>query len=114
MKDLDSELMIRFQRGESSAFDELVRRNRRRVLNFVFRYVGEPDAAEDVAQEVFLRVFRARATYRPTARYSTWLFRIAINLSLNAIRDRSKQKPLSLNRSWTEKYRKRSHIRRAA
>lgn len=85
--DLDTELMVRFQKGDLEAYEELVRRYTSRVINLTFRYVQELHRAEDLAQEVFLRVFRARDSYTPRAKFSTWLYRIVVNLSLNTLRD---------------------------
>jgi len=95
--DPDVQLMLRFQRGDASAFDELVRRHQRAVVNLTHRYVGDPGAADDMAQDVFVRVHNARATYRPEAKFTTWLYRIATNLCLNEIRDREKYRPIPLS-----------------
>lgn len=87
----DVELMLRVQRGDEAAFGELMEKHRKRVLNLVFRYVGEANAAEDIAQDVFVRVYQSRHRYTPTAKFSTWLYRIAVNHCLNAIRARKSQ-----------------------
>lgn len=87
-EDPDVELMLRFQKGDEEAFEELVRRHSRGILNLVYRYLGDATAAEDAAQEVFVKVYRARKRYRPEARFSTWLYRIAVNHCLNEIRAR--------------------------
>ncbi len=91
--DPDVQLMLRFQRGDAGAFDELVRRHQRGVVNLTHRYLGDPASADDMAQDVFVRVHNARATYRPEAKFTTWLYRIATNLCLNEIRDREKYRP---------------------
>lgn len=91
--DPDVQLMLRFQRGDEGAFDELVRRHQRSLVNLTFRYVNDPGSADDLAQEVFLRVHHHRATYRPEAKFTTWLYRIAANLCLNELRDREKYRP---------------------
>jgi len=83
--------MLLFQKGDERAFEELVRRHGRGILNLVYRYLGDAAAAEDAAQEVFVKVYRARKRYRPEARFSTWLYRIAVNHCLNAIRARRTQ-----------------------
>lgn len=83
--------MLLFQKGDEGAFEELVRRHSRGVLNLVCRYLGDAAAAEDAAQEVFVKVYRARKRYRPQARFSTWLYRIAVNHCLNEIRARRTQ-----------------------
>src|SRR3989304_1509696 len=86
--DRDLELMLRVRRGDAESFEELLRRHRRPVVNFFSRMVRDRALAEDLAQEVFLRVYQARQRYKPEARFTTWLYRIATNLALNAIRDR--------------------------
>ncbi len=83
----DEEWMLRLQAGDDHAFDHLLGKYRAPVVHFVFRLVREPALAEELAQEVFLRVFRARRNYRPRAKFTTWLFRIATNVALNALRD---------------------------
>ena len=83
----DEEWMLRLQAGDDHAFDQLLGKYRAPVVHFVYRLVHEPALAEELAQEVFLRVFRARRSYRPRAKFTTWLFRIATNVALNALRD---------------------------
>lgn len=83
----DEEWMLRLQAGDDHAFDHLLGKYRAPVVHFVYRMVHEPALAEELAQEVFLRVFRARRNYRPRAKFTTWLFRIATNVALNALRD---------------------------
>ena len=83
----DEEWMLRLQAGDDHAFDHLLGKYRAPVVHFVYRLVREPALAEELAQEVFLRVFRARRSYRPRAKFTTWLFRIATNVALNALRD---------------------------
>ncbi len=86
--DQDLELMLRVRRGDAESFDLLFRRHRAPVVNYFFRMVRDRELAEDLAQEVFLRVYQARHRYQAEARFTTWLYRIATNLALNAIRDR--------------------------
>ena len=92
VRDYDAQLMLAFQRGDELAFQELIERNHSRVIGLAYRFVGSRAEAEDLAQEVFLRIYRARHTYRPTAKFSTWMFRIAANVSLNALRDRARRR----------------------
>jgi RNA polymerase sigma-70 factor (ECF subfamily) len=92
VRDYDAQLMLAFQRGDELAFQELIERNHSRVIGLAYRFVGSRAEAEDLAQEVFLRIYRARHTYRPTAKFSTWMFRIAANVSLNALRDRANRR----------------------
>ncbi len=82
--------MLRFRDGDGSAFEQLVQRNTGRVHALVYRFLGGPNQAEDIAQEVFLRVARTAARYEPTAKFSTWLYRIVANLCLNALRKQRK------------------------
>ena len=88
----DAQVMIEVAEGNLSAFRLIVDRYQRPLLNFISRYLGDRAAAEDVAQEVFLRVFKAAKDYRPEAKFKTWLFTIATNLCLNEIRD-NKSRP---------------------
>jgi len=88
----DAELMLRVRDGCDSSFALLLERHRNPVVHFLFRMVQNQAVAEELGQEVFLRVYRSRATYEPTAKFTTWLFRIATHLALNSIRDRRKEK----------------------
>jgi len=83
----DVQLMLDVKSGDDSSFELLLRKYRTPVVNFLYRMVRDAAAAEDLAQEVFLRVYRARGQYLPKARFTTWMFRIATNLALNALRD---------------------------
>jgi RNA polymerase sigma-70 factor, ECF subfamily len=94
----DVQLMLDVKAGDEASFDLLLRRYRTPLVNFLFRMVRDSATAEDLAQEVFLRVYRARKQYSPTAKFTTWLFRIATNLALNSIRDnRHKQMETSID-----------------
>src|ERR1700746_4153705 len=88
----DVQLMLDVKSGDDSSFELLLRKCRTPVVNFLYRMVRDTGAAEDLAQEVFLRVYRARGQYQPTAKFTTWLFRIATNLALNSLRDHRHQK----------------------
>jgi RNA polymerase sigma-70 factor (ECF subfamily) len=83
----DAELMLRVKDGCTSSFSLLLERHRLPVIHFLYRMVQNQAVAEELAQEVFLRVYRSRASYEPTAKFTTWLFRIATRLALNHIRD---------------------------
>jgi RNA polymerase sigma-70 factor (ECF subfamily) len=85
--DFDTELMLRVKEGDSPSFGVLLEKHRSAVVHFLYRMVQNYAVAEELAQEVFLRVYRARGTYEPTAKFTTWLFRIATHLALNALRD---------------------------
>src|SRR5438874_13293862 len=85
--DLDAELMLRVKEGDGASFGVLLNKHRSSVVHFLYRMVQNHAVAEELAQEVFLRVYRSRATYEPTAKFTTWLFRIATHLALNWLRD---------------------------
>ena len=85
--DLDAQLMLRVRDGDEECFRVLLEKYRNPVIRFVYRMVQDRAISEELAQEVFLRVYRSRATYEPTARFTTWLFRIATHLAINWLRD---------------------------
>jgi RNA polymerase sigma-70 factor (ECF subfamily) len=85
--DFDAELMLRVKEGDGASFGVLLQKHRLSVVHFLYRMVQNQAVAEELAQEVFLRVYRSRSTYEPTAKFTTWLFRIATHLALNALRD---------------------------
>ncbi|HTV58138.1 MAG TPA: sigma-70 family RNA polymerase sigma factor [Verrucomicrobiae bacterium] len=87
MTSSDVQLMLDVKAGDDASFNVLLRKYRTPLVNFLFRMVRDTATAEDLAQEVFLRVYRARKDYSPSAKFTTWLFRIATNLALNSIRD---------------------------
>ncbi|MFZ0761801.1 MAG: sigma-70 family RNA polymerase sigma factor [Candidatus Sulfotelmatobacter sp.] len=89
----DAEVMLRVKAGDESAFDYLVQKYRRPLVSFMYRMARNTAAAEDLAQEVFLRVYRSRQTYEASAKFTTWLYRIATNLAVNHARDTRKQRP---------------------
>ena len=85
--DYDAELMLRVKDGDDASFSQLLEKHRSAVIHFLYRMVQNHAIAEELAQEVFLRVYRSRGTYEPTAKFTTWLFRIATHLALNCLRD---------------------------
>ena len=85
--DYDAELMLRVKEGDGASFGVLLDKHRSSVVHFLYRMVQNHAVAEELAQDVFLRVYRSRGTYEPTAKFTTWLFRIATHLALNALRD---------------------------
>src|SRR5579872_3088896 len=96
----DVQLMLDVKSGDDSSFELLLRKYRTPVVNFLYRMVRDAAAAEDLAQEVFLRVYRARSQYLPTAKFTTWMFRIATNLALNSLRDgRYRKQEVSIDHS---------------
>ena len=88
----DVQLMLDVKAGDEQSFALLLHRYRTPLVNFLFRMVRNREQAEDLAQEVFIRVYRARADYVPSAKFTTWLFRIATNLALNSVRDTRHQR----------------------
>jgi RNA polymerase sigma-70 factor (ECF subfamily) len=92
LRDPDVRLMVEVRGGSTAAFEELMRRYQNRVATILFHLVRNRDLAEDLTQEVFLRVFRARHTYRAGAKFSTWLFTIAHNVAMEALRTRSRRR----------------------
>ena len=85
--DFDAELMLRVKDGDGASFAILLEKHRLPVIHFLYRMVQNQGVAEELAQEVFLRVYRSRGSYEPTAKFTTWLFRIATHLALNSLRD---------------------------
>lgn len=89
--------MLRFREGEETAFDELVEKFKGPVFNYVCRQVGNETDAEDIAQNVFVQVYKSAKSYRPSAKFTTWLFTIARNLCLNEFRRRHRHPLQSLD-----------------
>jgi RNA polymerase sigma-70 factor, ECF subfamily len=101
----DAEIMLRVKDGDQGAFEFLVQKFRRPMVSFMYRMVRNSAAAEDLAQEVFLRVYRSRATYAANAKFTTWLYRVATNLAVNYARDTRHDRPetsVSLDETDTE------------
>lgn len=97
LRDPDIRLMLRVRDDDPTAFAEMVELYNHRLITVLQHLLGRPEEAEDLAQEVFLRVYRARKKYRPRAKFSTWLFTIANNLALNALRSRQRRPTVPLN-----------------
>ena len=89
----DADIMLRAKAGDQSAFEYLVQKYRRPMLSFMYRMARNAAAAEDLAQEVFLRVYRSRESYEASAKFTTWLYRIATNLAVNHARDTRHERP---------------------
>lgn len=89
----DAEVMLRAKAGDQSAFEYLVQKYRRPMVSFMYRMAHNSAVAEDLAQEVFLRVYRSRETYEASAKFTTWLYRIATNLAVNHARDTRHERP---------------------
>jgi RNA polymerase sigma-70 factor (ECF subfamily) len=89
----DADIMLRVKTGDDAAFQYLVQKYRRPMMSFMFRMAHNAAAAEDLAQEVFLRVYRSRESYQASAKFTTWLYRIATNLAVNHARDTRHERP---------------------
>ncbi|HVW86998.1 MAG TPA: sigma-70 family RNA polymerase sigma factor [Bryobacteraceae bacterium] len=89
--DIDTDLMVRVQRDDAQSFSALLHRNRALVIQFLARMVHNRDIAEELAQDVFVRVYRSRHSYEPSAKFSTWLYRITTNVALNYFRDQRRR-----------------------
>ena len=89
----DADIMLRVKTGDQSAFEYLVQKYRRPMVSFMYRMSHNAAAAEDLAQEVFLRVYRSRSGYEASAKFTTWLYRIATNLAVNYTRDTRHERP---------------------
>jgi RNA polymerase sigma-70 factor (ECF subfamily) len=89
----DADIMLRVKTGDQSAFEYLVQKYRRPMVSFMYRMARNSAVAEDLAQEVFLRVYRSRETYEASAKFTTWLYRIATNLAVNHARDSRHERP---------------------
>ena len=100
--DPDAVLMLRVKRGDRAAFAALVEKYKQPLFNFVFRTLRDEIETEDVAQNTFLQVWKSRARYQRTAKFTTWLFTIARNLCLNEIRRRSRHPAESIEEAHAE------------
>lgn len=99
--DPDVQLMLRAKEGDEAAFTQLVANYQDRLVNIFYHLLQDQEAAEDLAQDVFLRIYRARHGYEPTARFGTWLFRIANNLASNVRRSKGRRKEVHFTGSDT-------------
>lgn len=95
IKDEDAGLMLKFKSGDNSAFELLLDKYEKPLINFIYRFVGYQADAEDLAQEVFLRIYRSKNIYKPKSKFITWLYKIAVNLCIDYQRKR-KIKTVSL------------------
>ncbi|MBM3236690.1 sigma-70 family RNA polymerase sigma factor [Candidatus Poribacteria bacterium] len=102
MRVSDEELMIRCRNGDMSAFELLVSRYQNAIINFIYRSIGDYHRAEDLSQETFLRVFKSASRYEPKAQFKNWLYKIAVNLCKNEIRDRQRHGLSSLEDFMTD------------
>lgn len=105
MEALETKIMAEVAEGNLSAFRTLVELHHKSLISFIARFTGDRDSAEDIAQEVFLRVFKAAKDYKPQAKFKTWLFTIATNLCLNEIRgNKSRPKFVDLSDLHEQEY----------
>ena len=93
----DEQLVEQFKNGHRDAFDKLVLRYQDKVLNTCFRFIGNTEEARDATQDIFIKVYHALAQFKPKASFSTWLYRIAVNHSLNVLRSKKR-------RSWLRNF----------
>lgn len=96
-RDAGADLMMRIREGDRHAFEELVGLYQGTVLNAAFKYIGNRAVAEELTQDAFVRIYRARHTYEPTAKFDTWLYRIVFNLCANAAEYGRRRQTLSLS-----------------
>jgi RNA polymerase sigma-70 factor (ECF subfamily) len=96
-EDADEDLMVLYQRGEVRAFEVLLSRHRKPVYNYILRFVGDKETAEDLLQEAFMRVIRGAEAYKRQAKFTTWLYTIARNLCVDQTRRRKHRKHASLD-----------------
>jgi len=99
MPDPDASLMLKFEGGDISSFEKLVIKYKENITNMIYQFIGDKEEAEDLAIEVFLRVYQARGKYKPRAKFATWLYKIATNLCLDEIRKKTKLHTVSLSKS---------------
>jgi len=96
---LSEELMARIAKGDNDAFETLVNRHQTSILNLIYRFIGDRTQAKDLAQEVFIRVWRAAKTYKPDAKFTTWLYRITANLCFNELKSARRRRWFQFRRS---------------
>lgn len=83
MEDDDIKLMLAFKKGNESCFEKILNKYEKPLINFIFRFIGDRAEAEDLAQEVFLKIYQSATNYKPSAKFSTWLYKIATNLCID-------------------------------
>lgn len=93
----DEELIFEFQKEDVQAFNEIVFRYKDKLVNFLFRYTGSRDEAEDLAQDTFLKLYRSKHLYKEIAKFSTWFYTIAINIAKTNLRKKSRKSAISIS-----------------
>lgn len=111
-EDNGAELMLAFKNGDArltgreprrdSAFEEIVRRYKKTILNIIYRFIGDRDEAEDLAQDVFVKVYKSRDKYYAGAKFSTWLYRITSNICISFLRRKKILRIISLDAFWND------------
>ena len=96
-KKTDEELIFQFQQGNIGAFNELVQRYKDKLLNYVYYYFNDLDTAEDIVQDTFLKLYTHKNSYKEVAKFSTWIYTIAGNLSKTELRKRKRRKTFSMS-----------------
>ena len=96
-KKTDEELIVQFQQGNIGAFNELVQRYKDKLLNYVYYYFNDLDTAEDIVQDTFLKLYTHKNSYKEVAKFSTWIYTIAGNLSKTELRKRKRRKTFSMS-----------------
>jgi len=99
--DEDIKLMLGLKAGDREAFNRIVEKHSKSIINFIYRFTASREDAEDLAQDVFIRVYNAAQSYSPSAKFTTWIYRIASNISIDFIRKRKGEKN---NSSLDEKF----------
>jgi RNA polymerase sigma factor (sigma-70 family) len=98
----DEELIQSFQEGDNNAYNEIVRRYKDRLVNFIFRYVGNYDDCEDIVQDTLVKVYVSKHLYKEIAKFSTWIYTIAINLAKTKVIKKQKYKVFSLSSAYDD------------
>jgi RNA polymerase sigma-70 factor (ECF subfamily) len=94
----DTKLMLKFAKGDASAFEQILKKYKKLVINIAYRFIQDRIEAEDIAQEVFLRVYESAKRYKPKAKFSTWIYKITLNVCLNKLRSKKHLQTISLNK----------------
>ena len=103
-KKTDEELIFQFQEGNIEAFNELVRRYKDKLLNYVYYYFNDLDTAEDIVQDTFVKLYTHKNSYKEVAKFSTWIYTIAGNLSKTELRKRKRRKTFSMSDYTNDDY----------
>lgn len=93
----DEELILKFQNDDTGAFEEIVRRYKDRIVNFLYRYTGNREDSEDLAQDAFLRLYRLKHRYREIGKFSTWFYTIVINTAKTFLNTKSQRRAVSIS-----------------